>query len=67
MPRHVWGGGCYCDCGPSYGCYCGEPTWTYHRSRDEAVEELEDYKAKLEDEIAELEKRIQLLKEKEEK
>ena len=58
MPRYGMGGHCGCDCsGPGY----------YRpRSRDEFVEELEDYKAGLESEVTALEKRIQGLKAKKE-
>lgn len=55
MPRYGWNGQC--------GCCCG-PVWAYPRSRDEVVEEMEDYKASLESEIAALEKRIKSVKEK---
>ncbi|MDG6918696.1 MAG: DUF5320 domain-containing protein [Nitrososphaerota archaeon] len=58
MQRYGRGGQC--------GCNCSGPGYFWPRSRDEAVEELEDYKAGLESEITALEKRIQSLKEKKE-
>ncbi|MCL4356189.1 MAG: DUF5320 domain-containing protein [Nitrososphaerota archaeon] len=58
MQRYGWGGQC--------GCSCSGPGYFRPTSRDEAVEELEDYKAGLESEITALEKRIQSLKEKKE-
>ncbi|MDG7009604.1 MAG: DUF5320 domain-containing protein [Nitrososphaerota archaeon] len=58
MQRYGWGGHC--------GCSCSGPGYFRPTSRDEAVEELEDYKAGLESEITALEKRIQSLKEKKE-
>ena len=58
MPRYGWGGQC--------GCCCSGPGYFWPRSRDEFVDELEDYKAGLESEITALEKRIQNLKEKKE-
>ncbi len=58
------GGHCGCGChtgpswyGPGYGSY-STPT------KDEVVEEMEDYKARLEAEITALEKKINSLKEK---
>ncbi len=60
MPRYGygWGGPC--------GCNCAGPGFFWPRSRDEVVEDLEDYKASLESEITTLEKRIQALREKKE-
>ncbi len=61
MHRHGqgWGSG---QC----GCNCCGPGYFGPISRDEAVDELQDYKASLESEIAALEKRIQALKERKE-
>lgn len=68
MGRFGYGHGGHRDC----GCH-GDPGW-YGRgrtwgwqppmSRNEVVEEMEDYKARLEAEITALEKRINSLKEK---
>lgn len=61
MPRYGyggWGGPC--------GCSCSGPGSFWPRSRDEVVEDLQDYKASLESEITALEKRIQTVKERKE-
>ena len=56
---------CHCNChaGPSpYGRGLGYG-WQPPMTKDEVVEEMEDYKARLEAEITTLEKRIGSLKE----
>lgn len=54
MLGYGWGG----------GCHCGGPGRMWPASRDQFVEELEEYKASLEWEIAALERRIKALREK---
>jgi chaperonin cofactor prefoldin len=58
MEGYGWGGLC--------GCNCSGPGFYWPRSRNEVVEEMEEYKASLESEIRALEKRIQTLKGKKE-
>ncbi len=55
MPRYGWESS---QC----GCNCSGPGYYWPRSRDEVVDELQDYKASLESEIVALEKRIESLK-----
>ena len=68
MGRFGYGHGEHCDCnchtGP-YG-YGRGPAWGWQSpiTKDEVVEEMEDYKSRLEAEITALEKRINSLKEK---
>jgi hypothetical protein len=56
--------GCGCHAGP--GWYGRGQAWGWQSpmTKDEVVEEMEDYKAQLEAEITGLEKRINTLKEK---
>jgi hypothetical protein len=68
MGRFGYGHGGHCDCecygGPSW--YGRGRTWGWQppMTKDEVVEDMEDYKARLEAEITALEKRINSLKEK---
>ncbi|HUK49831.1 MAG TPA: hypothetical protein VLV18_02250 [Terriglobales bacterium] len=68
MRRFGYGHGGHCGCGCNEGAgwhgrgYGGG--WQSPMTKDEVVEEMEDYKAQLEAEITALEKRISTLKEK---
>jgi hypothetical protein len=61
------GGGCDCYCHSGPGLSGRGPFWRWQApaTKDEMVDEMEDYKARLEAEITALEKRIKSLKEKE--
>jgi len=69
MGRFGYGHGGHCDCNYHAGPhgYGRGPVWGWQppMTKDEVVEEMEDYKARLEAEITALEKRISSLKEKE--
>lgn len=60
MPRYGYGGrwGDYCS------CPCAGPAWAWPTSKEEFVDELQDYKARLESEVVALEKKIKAVKEK---
>ena len=58
MHRQGWGGQC--------GCNCSGAGNFWPMSREEVLDELEDYKASLSSEMTALEKRIQTLKERKE-
>jgi hypothetical protein len=60
------GGHCECHCHGGPGWYGRGEGWGWGppATKDEAVGELEDYKAQLESEITALERRINTLKEK---
>jgi hypothetical protein len=60
------GGHCGCECHGDPSWYGQGRTWGWQppMTKDEVVEEMEDYKARLEAEITALEKRIGSLKEK---
>lgn len=60
-----WGHyGCGCHAGPGWYWPGQALGWQPPMTRNEVVEEMEDYKAQLEAEITALEKRINTLKEK---
>jgi hypothetical protein len=55
--------GCHCHAGPELYGRGQAWGWRPPMTKDEVVEEMEDYKAQLEAEITSLEKRISKLKE----
>jgi hypothetical protein len=60
-----WGHcGCGCHAGPGWDARGAAWGWQAPMTKDEVVEDMEDYKAQLEAEITALEKRINTLKEK---
>jgi hypothetical protein len=66
MGRFGYGHWEHCGCHAGPGWYGRGPAWSWQApmTKDEVVEDMEDYKAQLEAEITVLEKRIKALKEK---